>query len=152
MVPIRSHTVHTLEAVYFYGGPLEYIRRRSLDVFSPISLNYLPFALNHPIHCSLSSIAIKATMLSALFALLPLLALTSASPINKRQTGVRIESGRTPGGCLSIQAVVQLYQGVKSAMVLQSIQRLVPMPLGGISQEVVDLSSLLGPTSPLTLD
>lgn len=40
-------------------------------------------------------------MLATLFALLPLLALTSATPIIKRQSGVLIESGRNPGQCLS---------------------------------------------------
>lgn len=41
-------------------------------------------------------------MLAALFAILPLLALTSASPIAKRQSNVLIQSGRN-GQCLSVQ-------------------------------------------------
>jgi hypothetical protein len=42
-------------------------------------------------------------MLASLFALLPLLSLTSAGPITKRATNVLIESGRNPGQCLSVQ-------------------------------------------------
>jgi hypothetical protein len=41
-------------------------------------------------------------MLATLFALLPLLAAVSASPIDKRATSVLIESGRDAGQCLSV--------------------------------------------------
>lgn len=41
-------------------------------------------------------------MLAQLFALLPLLALTSASPVVKRESSRLIESGRNNGQCLSI--------------------------------------------------
>lgn len=42
-------------------------------------------------------------MLASLFALLPLLALTSATPIVKRVDNSLIESYRNPGQCLSVQ-------------------------------------------------
>lgn len=42
-------------------------------------------------------------MLASLLALLPFLAITSASPIAKRANKILIESGRTPGQCLSVQ-------------------------------------------------
>lgn len=42
-------------------------------------------------------------MIASLFALLPLLALTSASPITKRESNRLIESGRNSGFCLSVQ-------------------------------------------------
>lgn len=41
-------------------------------------------------------------MLAQLFALLPLLAIASASPIDKRATGQLIRVGRNPGQCLSV--------------------------------------------------
>jgi hypothetical protein len=42
-------------------------------------------------------------MLAPLFALLPLLALTQASPIAKRDASRLIESGRNGGFCLSVE-------------------------------------------------
>lgn len=42
-------------------------------------------------------------MLAPLFALLPFLALSSASPVNKRASSRLIESGRAGGFCLSVE-------------------------------------------------